>query len=43
MVKHIQRICRQLADELSVSDHFVRLALKGLKQIFILSFQLILK
>ena len=31
MVKHTQTIRRQLADELSVFDHFVGLALKGLK------------
>ena len=32
MVKHIETIPRQIADELSdVFDHFVGLALKGLK------------
>ena len=31
MTKHTQTICRQIADELSVFDHFVKLALKGLK------------
>ena len=30
MVKHIQKIRRQFADELSVFDHFVGLALKRL-------------
>ena len=32
MVKHTQKICRQIADELisSVFDHFIGLALKGL-------------
>ena len=30
MVKHTQTIRRQIADELSVFDHFVGLALKGL-------------
>ena len=30
MIKHTQTIRRQIADELSVSDHFVGLALKGL-------------
>ena len=32
MVKHTQTIRRQSADELSVFDHFVKLALKGLTQ-----------
>ena len=32
MVKNTQTICRQIADELlSVFDHFVKLAFKGLK------------
>ena len=31
MIKHTQTICRQFADKLSVFDHFVGLALKGLK------------
>ena len=32
LVRHFQAICRQIADELlSVFDHFVGLALKGLK------------
>ena len=31
MVKHTQTIRRQIADELCVFDHFVGLALKGLK------------
>ena len=31
MVKHTQTIRRQFADELSVFDHLVKLALKGLK------------
>ena len=30
MVKHTQTIRRQIADELSVFDHFVGLVLKGL-------------
>ena len=30
MVKHTKTICRQIADDLSVFDHFVGLALKGL-------------
>ena len=31
MIKHTQRICQQIADNcLSVFDHFVGLALKGL-------------
>ena len=30
MVKHTQAIRRQIADELSVFDHYVGLALKGL-------------
>ena len=30
MVKHTQTILRQITEELSVFDHFVRLALKGL-------------
>ena len=35
MVKHIQTIRRQIADELlSVFDHFVGLALKGVKEKF---------
>ena len=32
MVKHTQTIRRQIAGELIVFDHFVGLALKGLKQ-----------
>ena len=35
MVKHTQTICHQIADELSVFDHFVKLALKGLMKNFI--------
>ena len=31
MVKHTQTIRRKFADKLSVFDHFVKLALKGLK------------
>ena len=31
MVKHTQTIRRQIANKLSVFDHFVGLALKGLK------------
>ena len=31
MVKHTQTIRREFADKLSVFDHFVGLALKGLK------------
>ena len=34
MVKHTQTIRRQIADELFVLDHFVKLELKGLKQLF---------
>ena len=36
MVKHTQTIRRQFADELfeSVFDHFVKLALKGLSDVF---------
>ena len=30
MIKHTQTIRRQIADELSVFDHFVKLALKEL-------------
>ena len=33
MVKHTQTIRRYTADELSVFDHFVGFALKGLKKI----------
>ena len=37
MVKQTQTICRQFADELfDVFDHFVKLALKGLKENFTL-------
>ena len=31
MVKHTQKILPQIADELSVFDHFLGLALQGLK------------
>ena len=31
MAKHTKTIRRQIDDELSVFDHFVKLALKGLK------------
>ena len=34
MVKHAQTIRRQIPDNLSVFDHFVKLALKGLMQNF---------
>ena len=33
MVRHTQTICRQTANELSVFDYFVALALKGLNSI----------
>ena len=34
MVKHIQLICQQPTNWLSVIDHFVGLALKGLNLVF---------
>ena len=34
MVKHTQTIRRKIAGELSVFDHFVGLALKGLSQLW---------
>ena len=33
MVKHTQSFRRQIADELSVFEHFVGLALKGLREL----------
>ena len=35
MVKHTQTICRQIADELNVFDHFVGLGLKGLIYVYL--------
>ena len=35
MVKHTQKIRRRIADELSVFDHFVGLALKGLRLLIV--------
>ena len=44
MVKHFQTICRQIATNfLSVFDHFVRLALKSLIDIFTILLDYVLR